>query len=86
MASLLVRLGEGVNRRLDVAAERNAAVFDEETRQWRFPDDKLPTGYYVAEGVSWLGSLGMVAGAVIALITWLRHRQCRSEEAEERRA
>jgi hypothetical protein len=69
-----VGLGERVNRRFDLAAERNAAVFDEETRQWRFPDDGAPTGYHVAEGVSWWGSLGMVAGAVIAFITWLRHR------------
>ncbi len=67
-------LGDRVTRRLDLAAERNAAVFDEETQQWRLPDDDVPTGYRVAEGVSWLGSAGLVAGALIAFFTWLARR------------
>lgn len=53
-------LGDRVNRRLDLAAKRNAAVFDAETQQWRYPDDDLSTGYRVAEGVSWLGSVGIM--------------------------
>lgn len=44
------------------------------TQQWRLPDDDLPTGYRVAEGVSWLGSVGIIAGAVIAFLTWVGRR------------
>jgi hypothetical protein len=69
-----VGLRDGFNRRLDLAAKRNAAVFDEETQQWRFPDDDLSTGYRVAEGVSWLGSVGIIAAAVIAFVTWVGRR------------
>jgi hypothetical protein len=74
----LVRLMNRINHRLDVAAQRSAPVFDEETRQWRFPEEgDVPTGYWVAEGCSWFGPVGWASAALIAVVTWLRHRRRR---------
>lgn len=74
-----VRLVDRINHRLDVAAQRSAPVFDEETRQWRFPEEEedVPTGYWVAEGCSWFGPVGWAGALLIAVVTWLRHRRRR---------
>lgn len=77
-----VRNDDPEDRPSDDAPQRDVVVFDEQTRQWRFVEDEVPTGYVVADGCAAFGAAGLIGGALIAIATWWRHRR-RAARASE---